>query len=281
MPCYQSSPAWQNTVRNPNGKADKRITFKPPAEYRPPDYWLPCGTCEGCAERKKKDWSIRMYHESQLFDRNCFATFTYDEEHYPEDGKINKRHLQNFIKRLQRDQKKVNRPIRYYAVGEYGEQTNRAHYHLILFNEDFLSSRYYYALGGDFYGNKELEEIWGMGQIHLAPFNAGRAFYTAGYVAKKLADKEQETFQLQSRQPPLGMNWVRQNYKSMAAIKKIIIEGQEYPVPRVYAEWMKGTPEYYALRAAAQENVQVLTDYQLASKREHYLARKGQRSEKI
>lgn len=70
---------------------------------------------------------------------------------YTDKPTLNKKHIQDYIKRLRKDHvnyvskelkiskkdvKKVSKPIRYYAVGEYGSKTDRPHYHLLLFNYD-------------------------------------------------------------------------------------------------------------------------------------------------
>ena len=44
---------------------------------------------------------------------------------------LQKSDLQKFFKRLR---KKTHEKISYYAVGEYGDNTQRPHYHIILFN---------------------------------------------------------------------------------------------------------------------------------------------------
>jgi hypothetical protein len=49
----------------------------------------------------------------------------------PLDGSVHKEHLQKFLKLLRFHLN--GRKIRYYAVGEYGSQTFRPHYHLIIY----------------------------------------------------------------------------------------------------------------------------------------------------
>lgn len=274
MPCYHSRPAWKPYSPDPDKIIDRRLFFQPPRPYRDPDYFIDCQKCEGCKQRARQDWAIRMIHESKEHDRNCFLTITYDDEHLPE--KIILNDLKNFIKRMRY---KSDREIRYYACGEYGEKTRRPHYHAVIFNEDFLSSRYHYTVSDSMYGNKELEQIWGKGRITISEFNPARAFYTAGYIAKKLNDPD--TFAMQSRRPPLGRKWVQKHYDDLRRLKGVFIDGQKYPVPRVYLNWLKGTEAYYEIAEALNEEIRALPDNQLKAKKLHFKAKENLRTFKV
>lgn len=267
MPCYRSKPAWELKQGG--------ITFKGQLD-REPDYFIDCGKCEGCRARARTDWAVRIYHETQSWDRNCFITLTYDDEHLPDDKKIRKDDIQNFIKRLRRQS---DRKIRYYAVGEYGEKTRRPHYHAIIFNEDFRSSRYHYTISDSMYGNSELERIWKQGQVTIADFNIARAKYTAGYVTKKIGDTD--NFSLMSRRPPLGMDWVRKNHDNLRRNETVIIGGKEHPIPRAYLNWLKGVEAFDHIKKNLRERARTLDDQTLRNKRANYLAQQNLRTEKI
>lgn len=268
MPCYRSKPAWENTV-----KGRKSISFAP--RHRTPDYFIDCGKCEGCRARHRTDWAVRIFHEASLWDRNCFLTLTYDDEHLPEDGRIRKDDIQHFIKRLR---KQSGRPIRYYAVGEYGENTRRPHYHAIIFNEDFLSSRYYHEISDSMYGNGQLQRTWGQGQVTISEFNLARAKYTAGYVTKKIGDTD--NFSMMSRRPPIGMAWLRKNHDNIRRLESIQIDGNQYPIPRVYLNWLKGTEAFDHIKRNLRQTVKPLNDQKLRAKRAHYLSKQNLRTEK-
>ena len=121
--------------------------------YRKDVMMIPCGQCTGCKLRKRKDWSTRMELEAYSHDKESiwFITLTYDDEHVPtqdtETGEIFKggvnvwrdaserprtvqtlsvEDVQLFMKRLR---KAVSGPLRYFLVGEYGDNTSRPHYH--------------------------------------------------------------------------------------------------------------------------------------------------------
>ena len=100
---------------------------------------VPCGKCIECRIHQRKEWSLRLLHEMAYHERSVFLTLTYSDENLPDDLSISKRHLQLFLKRLRKQSGRKG--IKYFATGEYGESTQRPHYHAIVFgvglkNED-------------------------------------------------------------------------------------------------------------------------------------------------
>lgn len=81
-----------------------------------------------------------MILESHQYTDNSFWTLTYRDAslpHMPRHSDNNlptllPNHLQTFLKRLRTSI--YPRKVRFFAVGEYGDLTNRPHYHVILFN---------------------------------------------------------------------------------------------------------------------------------------------------
>ena len=117
--------------------------------YRKDVMLIPCGQCIGCRLQKKQDWATRIEMEARDYPKEqiWFVTLTYDDEHIPgirhstgeifrgaqyvklknEDSlAVNQtlwyEDIQKFLKRLR---KAYNRPIRYFAAGEYGEKNGR------------------------------------------------------------------------------------------------------------------------------------------------------------
>lgn len=121
--------------------------------------------------------------EAKCHDTNAFVTLTYDDDHIPADGSLVPRHAQLFLKRLRNEY--ADRKIRYYLVGEYGDQTQRPHYHLALFN--------FPSCGGHIRGVRSnscdvcdsVSRIWSHGLIHVGELNEKTAQYIGGYVLKK------------------------------------------------------------------------------------------------
>lgn len=225
MSCIELKPAWYNQGLNKNGKRD--ITFQRRGTQLNPDLYIPCGKCLECTKVKSRDWGIRILHESQYHDRNCFLTLTY--ENAPEH--ISKPDIQHFLARLRHE----TGPIRYYITGEYGPKTNRPHYHAILFGEDFLGGARILNDNND-YTNRLLESTWTHGFVQAAMLTPERAMYCAGYVTKKLDDKN--TFTLMSRNPPLGYQWAVDHQDNVAQRESVVINGKELPIPAQYFKWL-------------------------------------------
>lgn len=269
MTCLQSRPAWRSTLPNLKGNHEIRFTFR---DDREPDYFIDCGKCEGCRARQRRDWAVRMAHESQLYERNCFVTLTYDDYHCPKS--LDQRDIRTFMKRLRR---RSGEHIRYFCTGEYGEKTNRPHYHAIIFNEDFLGGAY--DIDDRLYGNKLLDAIWGKGSTAIAPFSMATAMYVAGYTTKKIADTN--TFSIQSRNPPIGKDWVRRNHDNIRRNKNVVINGEELPIPKVYMSWLKGIDEFDNIKEELGDKIQIKNDQQLKARKLALKFQQNLRKEKI
>lgn len=125
--------------------------------------------------------------EQMLHPYSVFVTLTYDDDHLetPEGvPTLNPAHLRNFLKSLR---KVLKQKIRYYAVGEYGDESFRPHYHLVLFNYPHClwgGTRHYEKICCE---NCELiKKIWGKGHIDLGDVTPESAQYAAGYTVKKM-----------------------------------------------------------------------------------------------
>lgn len=97
-----------------------------------------CGICEGCLKTKITDWAFRLEQEGKVSLHVHFVTLTYSPGFVPltknQFQTIQKRDVQLFMKRLRLNQDHGN--LKYFACGEYGSNTYRPHYHIILFNCD-------------------------------------------------------------------------------------------------------------------------------------------------
>lgn len=152
---------------------------------------LPCGQCPPCRLNRRRIWTHRLILESKLHPQSTFATLTYSDDFVPPMGSLEPRHLQLFWKKLRKAIQPVK--IRYYAVGEYGDETFRPHYHAAIFNYPSCAygrSRYALLNRSTCCPHCDLiRDTWGMGNIDLAELNEATAQYTAGYVTKKMTHR--------------------------------------------------------------------------------------------
>lgn len=240
MPCF--APLIAYYAAEPNEKTGKRgLVFNPTASFSGLPMKISCGQCVGCRLEKSRQWAVRCVHENKMHAVSSFVTLTYDDDHLPKDGSLVKRDLQLFMKRMRkaRDEK-----IRFFACGEYGDRTNRPHYHLLLFNCWFPDRRLRKrsAGGHDCYDSAELRSLWPAGQNIIGDVTFESAAYVARYVMKKITGDIAEwhyggrepEFTLMSRRPGIGLPWLElygaETYKSDSCV----VRGREVKPPRYY-----------------------------------------------
>lgn len=184
MPCFSPIQGFRAHSVNPDtGK--RSIVFNCKEGFRELSVELPCGNCIGCRLEKSRQWAMRIMHEAQLHEHNSFLTLTYSDQYLPKNNSLKKDDVQKFLKRLRR---RLDKPIRYYQCGEYGEKFHRPHYHMCLFGHDFYDDREHFktSTGDKLYVSELLSEVWGMGHCLIGDLTFESAAYVARYVTKKL-----------------------------------------------------------------------------------------------
>lgn len=223
MACVFPIDAWYSKRLNESGKRGVVFNIRDGFADRP--LQLPCGKCVGCAADRSLVWAVRMHHESTQHERNSFVTLTYGAT-CPDS--ICRRDLQLFFKRLRRNYK-----VRYFACGEYGTLNHRPHYHAVIFGEDFLGGAF--KINDQLHGNPYFDRAWPHGFSSIGSVSMASCMYVAGYVNKKLADRD--TFNLMSRRPGIGHTWLEKYSDDIRRTETVAINGQEFPIPKKYLEW--------------------------------------------
>lgn len=145
---------------------------------------VPCGKCYNCKRRRASSWSVRLMKEYERSTSGYFITLTYDTKFVDITDKgfmtLNKKHLQDFFKRLRQWHEKDGISLKYYAVGEYGGKSYRPHYHIILFNAnvDYIEKSWAKST------NKKLKLSVSLGQIHYGTLTEASVGYTLKYICK-------------------------------------------------------------------------------------------------
>ena len=156
-----------------------------------------CGQCLPCRINMRRIWSSRISLEASLYDpRNTsFLTLTYPDEFLPllPSGlpTLRPKHLQLFWKRF-RKALGSSTSIRYYAVGEYGDLSQRPHYHAALFGFSCAGKIQRLETGLRCFCERcELvRKAWQQGNITVDELNDTTAAYIAGYVVKKMTSHD-------------------------------------------------------------------------------------------
>jgi len=246
--CYRPLTAFKPLDGGP-------VSFSEKKAHR--EIQLPCGQCIGCRIRKREEWAIRCYCESKMHQDNVFLTLTYDDEHVPSDGSLDYRHFQLFMKRA----RKKFGPFRFFMCGEYGETTQRPHYHALLFGlavPDRVKSNSVYAKS-DVYDSETIRSLWGQGNISLGEVTYASARYCAVYATKKItgaraAEHYQRVnpytgelhvispeFAHMSLRPGIGLGWLRRYWPDLYASDAggMVIDGKVKCIPRYFDTHME------------------------------------------
>lgn len=251
MPCFSPLSGYRSRHINKNGK--REIVFNQNKGLVDLSLKVPCGKCIGCKIAYAQGWQTRLHNEAKMHPDNCFVTTTYNPENCPPLMSLDKKHLQNFHKKIRNHYGS----FRFYACGEYGELNKRPHYHAALFGIGLSSfddlKRYKKTPQGFWlYTSETLTELWGKGFVVIAAFTAETAGYICQYVTKKITGPKSELnymrfdsttgetwqveteFAIMSRRPGLGSTWY-DKFKTDAFPDDFLVRnGKRIPVPNYY-----------------------------------------------
>jgi len=184
---------------------------------------VPCGKCGFCGATRRSDWAIRLKYERRMHMTSRFVTLTYANPHLVwKDGnpQVHRPHTQLFFKRL----RKAGYKLRYYGVAEYGSQTFRPHYHVLLF--------------GDI-PEQAIRDAWTYGQTHIGTVTDESVMYCLSYMINKngwkMSKNRVRTFNMMSK--GIGKNYLT---KAMIAWHKsgrknyALVDGKKRHLPRYY-----------------------------------------------
>lgn len=269
MPCYSPIHGWYSREKTEKGK--RKFVFSPTKAYDSGhQVTIPCGVCIGCKLERSRQWAMRCVYESELHERNCFITLTYDDSHLSDDS-LHVDHFQKFMKRLRKAYPEET--IRYYHCGEYGDQNGRPHYHACIFGFDFPDKELWSIRSENrLYTSKSLNEIWGKGYAIIGEVTFESAAYVARYINKKLlgaSDKTKEDhyrgrlpeYTTMSRRPGIGSQWYKKYRSDVYPHDYVVVRDKKMKPPKFFDTLLeKEDPEMYkAIKMARQDSVPELT----------------------
>lgn len=158
--------------------------------------------------------------------------------------------IQKFLKRLR---KAYRGKLRYFVAGEYGEQTARPHYHMILYGWEPTDLENLYKIHHNgYYNSKWMSDLWGMGQIQIAQAVPETYRYVAGYVTKKMYEidgkkanayyelGQTKPFACMSLKPGLGDKYYQEHKAEIWRQGYIqCTNGKQAQIPRYYEKQME------------------------------------------
>lgn len=151
-----------------------------------------CGQCLPCRINRKRVWSHRLLLELLKHGDASFITLTYNDENLPTGGTLVPRDLVLWLKKIR---KKWPKPLRFFAVGEYGMGSERPHYHVILYGyPTCLKGRSSYTRRRKKCCEQcdRVQETWKLGNVFLGTVTVESASYVASYTTKGWTNPKHE-----------------------------------------------------------------------------------------
>lgn len=255
MRCLAPLEGYRARARNESGK--RSIVFDKNLGYADRRVTVPCGRCFFCRLERSRQWAMRCMHEASLHEENCFLTLTYDDEHLPLLGSLDRTAFPKFMKRLRK--REDGKRIRYYQAGEYGPLRGRPHYHALLFGHDFSDKVFYRVRKGHpCYTSEQLEKLWPFGMSEISGVSFRSAAYVAKYVMKKrigdVTDAQKDRYlahenstpdgeailereveqATMSRRPGIGREWYDKFRDDTYPRDGVVMEGRLLKPPHYY-----------------------------------------------
>jgi len=191
------------------------------------DVTVPCGKCAFCLATRRSDWVSRLIVEWKHSEASCFVTLTYATPHLTWRGGISqlvKADLQKWFKRV----RKQGYRFRYYAVGEYGSQTYRPHYHVLLFGN---------------VPERVIRQTWDKGTVHIGQITLASCGYCCKYVINSkhwtMKNKREKPFAIMSRRPGIGTQYLTvamKEWHKSGRKNYMLVDGAKRHLPRFYKE---------------------------------------------
>lgn len=240
---------------------------------------VPCGSCKECLLNYSREWAKDCMLEKQYYpESECwFITLTYNDENLPFNTWVNKetgeftrgaslrkQDLQNFWKRARK--KYPEQRIVYLNVGEYGSETQRPHYHAIVFGLPLDITKFkkigINENGDALWTSPELQQLWSLrkngkyypiGNVQIGRVTYKSVAYTCRYALKKAKGQDKTWQMLNGRQPEfismsqgIGYKYYRDYAKQMIETDMVPTPIGLKPIPRRFLRILKEQePELY------------------------------------
>lgn len=183
---------------NPRFRGVRPTSFPFPYEGDSERYFInvPCGNCIECSDAKRNDLFVRASYEYYNMIRNngiaYFVTLTYHNKCLPRFRHrpcFNRSDVTNFLRRLRARHFKFCKSfghkyhgLRYFVTSEYGHETHRPHYHMVLFS--------YYPIN-EYLIPYLVKSTWHFGIVNVQTLESNVGIhYVAKYAGKDINNQE-------------------------------------------------------------------------------------------
>lgn len=209
--------------------------FEKKYQYR--DEVFSCGKCLFCRKRKAYELACRCVLHSSVYTSNCFLTLTYDEKKEGYHNEFNYPDIQKFKKRLRQHCHRHHggKKIEIFNVHEYGKNKKK-HWHLVVFNHDFLDKTLYTKKNDiPIYTSKLLESLWPYGYNTIGDVTTASAMYQAQYMEKDFRnDNITNRYRSNSKHSGLAKPYFLKNFSQLLRLGYVPINGKKLPLPRYF-----------------------------------------------
>lgn len=222
----------------------------------------PCGQCRPCLIKRRREKTARVVLESKTHEHALYVTLTYKDDYLPTEiydlktgeilyshpnGCLDRRAVQNFIKRVRRD--RPSKSVRTFYCGEYGDKNWRPHYHFLIWGIPYSERKVIYdswsdPQTGELRCSPDRLDI----QVPRKDWDVGQ--YVSSYVMKKMTNPKDD--RLEGRPPEffgsskgIGLGFVEKYAAAMDSSsgrsfiefngdipRVIIIDGKRMPIDR-------------------------------------------------
>lgn len=228
---------------------------------------VPCGKCPECLKSRASAWSFRLMQEMKTSWSGYFLTLTYDNNNVPisKNGfmslsKGKSAHHKLFFKVLRRKHERAGFDysdpgtprIKYYLVGEYGGETYRPHYHLIVFNvklELIIGKRNCDVIRIAGYDSKRHindGHMWKKGYMTVGTVGEDSVGYALKYMTKKpfigLHERDDRVKEFACMSKGLGLSYLTDQMKAWHYALPFermycnLTDGKKIGMPRYYKQ---------------------------------------------
>ena len=215
--------------------------------------FAPCGMCLECRNMRREEYTQRLKHEIQTSGYIAsFVSLTYRDDELPlllpqgsavvgkyfgsvppaYGSTLSREDISKFCDKLQKrfHRKFGKKPLKYIAVGEYGDDGHRPHYHLIIVGLPCSERDMVY-------------EAWNKGRIDIEPVGNGCIRYVLEYIDKQVFGADSLYEYYGDFQPPfahfskgIGSDWIKANLQKFDKYGKITFgdSGKSYTLNPYY-----------------------------------------------